>query len=441
MFQRVPDLEVDAVLELGDFCIQDTRGAARESAHYVARHRRLFVNRSKDDERKLALGFFLPRLPFLTGREIHHLFQCVDTVKHVHITKKNNVIVAPYVILITMAARGYRLTETLLEMFFPELHKESSKKFRFATQIQIIQEKLGYAPGGYYVYEFECYYATVGLLLQSYHGEREPGELFDARRVSSLVKALAEITYRLYCIHLRSQSVQWSISSSTLINQIVNTVLLTLQALQARALACGEVLTCTLARDSGFPSQQLAHYADALALLVADMRRVQSCKTNRHDQQVLLSFCRVGGGEPAPNALAPALAPEARTAPVSAERDLRARPRARTRARAQRVRRADAAAPQTGRLGVAPPAGAPGVPALPSALAPRDGAPRAPTRREERAAAVARADAFSDKVHADEPPTTALPVLSPPPQTLPALAAPNTLSGKEPCACRAKRRA
>lgn len=153
MFQRVPDLEVDAVLELGDFCIQDTRGAPRESAHYVARHRRLFVNRSKDDERKLALGFFLPRLPFLTGREIHHLFQCVDTVKHVHITKKNNVIVAPYVILITMAARGYRLTETLLEMFFPELHKESSKKFRFATQIQIIQEKLGYAPGGYYVYE------------------------------------------------------------------------------------------------------------------------------------------------------------------------------------------------------------------------------------------------------------------------------------------------
>ncbi|AYO87571.1 TPA_asm: MC111R [Molluscum contagiosum virus] len=435
MFQRVPDLEVDAVLELGDFCIQDTRGAPRESAHYVARHRRLFVNRSKDDERKLALGFFLPRLPFLTGREIHHLFQCVDTVKHVHITKKNNVIVAPYVILITMAARGYRLTETLLEMFFPELHKESSKKFRFATQIQIIQEKLGYAPGGYYVYEFECYYATVGLLLQSYHGERDPGELFDARRVSSLVKALAEITYRLYCIHLRSQSVQWSISASTLINQIVNTVLLTLQTLQARALACGEVLTCTLARDSGFPSQQLAHYADALALLVADMRRVQSCKTNRHDQQVLLSFCRVGGREPA-------LAPEARAAPVSvsasmfAARDLRARQRTRTRARAQRARLADANVPPAGRPGAALPAGTPGVLASPSALAPRDGAPRAPTWQGQRTAAVARAD---------EPPAIALPVLAPPasehPQTLPALAAPNTLSGKEACKCRAKRRA
>ncbi|QGN68106.1 viral intermediate transcription factor 32 kDa small subunit [Equine molluscum contagiosum-like virus] len=318
MFKRVPDLDVDAVLELGDFRIERTRGAPRETASYVSRHKRLFVNRTKDDERKLALGFFLPRMPFLNYKEINHLFQCVDTVKHVAITKKNNVIVAPYVILITLSARGYRLTETLLEMFFPELHRERSKKFRFATQIQIIQEKLGYAPSSYYVYEFECYYATFGLILQSYHGDRSGADMFDTRAMSGIVKSFAEITYRLYFLHLRSPRVQWSISACALINQIVNTVLLTLYMLLTRSVAERKALSCALSRDTRFPFEQLARYHGAYARLVADMQQMPSCRANRHDQQVLLRFCRVadapaaGAGAAPPGAAALGLGDAAR---------------------------------------------------------------------------------------------------------------------------------
>lgn len=301
MFKLVPDLDVDAELEVGDFSVRSTKVAPREAVNYVSRNRRLFVSCSKNDERKLAMGFFLPRLFFLNYKEINHMFRCVDTVRDVVITKKNNVIVAPYVILITLSARGYRLTETLLELFLPELYIESSKKFRFASQMQIIQEKLGYAPSDYYVYEFECYYSTVCLILMSYRDERSSADMFDSRPLSPITKSLTEITYRLYLLHIRSESVQWSISARALISQTVNTVLVTVYMLLTRAIAERATLTCALARDHPLPLAQLVQYHDALARLVEDMQRMKSFCTNKHGQRVLLGLCQLqppaGAGE------------------------------------------------------------------------------------------------------------------------------------------------
>uniref|UniRef100_A0AAU7E2I6 Intermediate transcription factor 3 small subunit n=1 Tax=Rousettus bat poxvirus TaxID=3141933 RepID=A0AAU7E2I6_9POXV len=299
MFKLVPDLDVDAALELGDFSVRDTKVAPREAVNYVSRNRRLFVSRSRDDERKLAMGFFLPRLSFLNYKEINYMFRCVDTVRDVVITKKNNVIVAPYVALITLAARGYKLTETLLELFLPELYMESSKKFRFSTQIQIIQEKLGYASSDYYVYEFEQYYSTVCLILMSYRDDRSTAEMFDTRPLSPIAKSLSEVTYRMYVLHLRSASVQWSISARTLISQTVNTVLLTIYMLLTRAIAERATLTCALARENPLPLAQLVAYHDALARLVENMQRMKSFCTSKHDQRVLLGLCQLHPSEDA----------------------------------------------------------------------------------------------------------------------------------------------
>ncbi|CCD83279.1 intermediate transcription factor [Squirrelpox virus] len=297
VFEPVPDMQLEAALELGDVGVEDTRASARENPSFVLRSRRVFPHRTKDDERKLALGFFLPRLYFLSHREIRYLFSCVDAVKHVSITKKNNVIVAPYITLLAMAARGYRLTDTMLERFFPELHSEHSKKFRFEAQVRVIQEKLGYAQGNYHVYEFEHYYATVALVL------RGPASvpIFDTRAESAVVISLSEITYRIYFMHLRSDAAQWSVSTAAIVNQMINTVLVTVYELMARAAAEGRELRCALAREHEFPFGMLLERLPALARLVEDLRRARSCRVGRRDRETLLGFCRlVGGRGPAP---------------------------------------------------------------------------------------------------------------------------------------------
>ncbi|ATI21044.1 VITF-3 34kda subunit [Western grey kangaroopox virus] len=293
MYKLVPDLDTDVLLEVGDFRISDTRTEPREKNHYVSKNKRLFVNRTRNDERKLSLGFFLPRLTFLNYREINYMFKCMDAIKDVQLTKKNNVIVAPYLVLITLAARGFKFTETLLELYFPELFKENSKKFRFVTQIQIMQEKLGYAPSNYYTYEFEDYYSTICMILQSHGATDGRSELFDIRPLSDISKSLAEITYRLYLMHIGSTSVQWSISACASISQLVNTVLLTVYMLLTKSITEDKVLTCELAHATPFPLDLLKRYYSPLSDLVDKLTKLSSCRTNRNDQQTLLRFCRV----------------------------------------------------------------------------------------------------------------------------------------------------
>ncbi len=289
MFEEVPDLNLEASLELGEINVEATKAGVRENTAFVSYNRRLYTHHTKDEERKLALGFFLPRLYFLDHRETNYLFRCVDAVKHVSITKKNNIIVAPYLVLLTMSSKGYKLTESMIELFFPELYNEHSKKFKFNSQVKIIQEKLGYPPGNYHVYDFEMYYSMVALSIR----KDESSEIFDTRKESIIVSSLSEITYRLYLMHLKSDAVQWSISTGSIINQMVNTVLTTIHELLERTISEKLTLTCKLAKETELPVSLLSERMIRLTKLVTDLKRMNSFKISRRDKDNLIKYCEL----------------------------------------------------------------------------------------------------------------------------------------------------
>ncbi|WOC35468.1 intermediate transcription factor VITF-3 [Equine parapoxvirus] len=292
MFQPVPDLAVEADITLGEVSVDATRAGAREKTVFFARNKRMYPHRSKDEERKLSLGFFLQRLDFLTTKEVHALFRSLDAVRTENVMKKNNVLVAPYVLIATLAGRGLRLTETAVEMYFPELYRETSKRFRFCAQIRAIQEFMGYAGDSYHTYDFETYYAFTALVLR---GPASEAAAFDVRAESRLVRTLTEITYRLYVMQLRSDAAQWSVSTGAVVSQMVNTVLAAVSELAERAAAAGGAPVCELAVENPLCAEDVRRYGARLRALLADMARTRSFKVNRRDRDALLRFCRVAG--------------------------------------------------------------------------------------------------------------------------------------------------
>ncbi|AWU47142.1 VITF-3 [Sea otter poxvirus] len=285
MFESVPDYQLEATVELGDINVETTKSRTRESTGYISRGRRLFPQKTKNEERMLSLGFFLQRLSFLGHQEVMYLFKCVDSIQNVSITKKNNIIISPYIIVITMAAKGYKFTESVLELLLPELYNERSKRFKFTQQIRSVQEKLGYTQNDYYTYTFEDYYSMIVLMIR----ERSDG-IFDIRNESVIVASLAEETYRFYFIQLKSNSVQWSISTGSLINQLVNTVLYVTLYMLERSLVEDSELICKLTIETPLPYKMLIQHIKQFSKLINEMKRLSSFNINKKDTETLSSF-------------------------------------------------------------------------------------------------------------------------------------------------------
>ncbi|AIZ77335.1 putative intermediate transcription factor VITF-3 [Parapoxvirus red deer/HL953] len=290
MFQPVPDMSAEADITLGDVSVDATRAGAREKTVFFARSKRMYPHRSKDDERKLSLGFFLQRLDFLTSKEVNMQFRSLDALRTETVMKKNNVLVAPYILIATLAGRGFRMTETMVELYFPELHRETSKRFRFAAQIKVIQEFLGYPGDSYHTYDFETYFAFLALVLR---GADTEVDAFDVRAESGLVRSLTEITYRLYVLQLRADAAQWSVSTGAVVSQAVNTVLTMVCELHERAEAEHAVPVCDLARENPLSPADLARYGARMRVLLAEMAQARSFKISRRDKDALSRFCRL----------------------------------------------------------------------------------------------------------------------------------------------------
>ncbi|ALA62501.1 intermediate transcription factor VITF-3 [Turkeypox virus] len=298
MYQVIPDLDTNMNLELGDFKLSSTKVKPREDIQYISNNKRLYVSRTKNDERILSLGFFLPRLTFLNYKERNYMFKKLDNINEVQLTKKNNVISAPYIILINLSANGFKFTESLLEYYFPEVYKENSKKFKFNTQIQLIQEKLGYEHSSYHTIEFEDYYATICLILQSKENMvKDDPELFDIRKMSPILKALSEITYKLYVLYIKSNFVQWSISPAAVVTQLVNTVLITIFNLLTKLITENKKFDCVLAHNDKIPIDLMIDYYDEFSEIISNLTTLDKYKINKHVQESLLSFCSISSSD------------------------------------------------------------------------------------------------------------------------------------------------
>ncbi|AID46679.1 intermediate transcription factor VITF-3 [Pigeonpox virus] len=298
MYEIVPDLDTNMSLELGDFKLSTTRTKPREedNQYYLSKNRRMYVCSSKGSERTKSLGFFLSKIPFLNYKEKNYMFQKMDNINNIQLTKKNNVISAPYVILINLSANGFKFTESFLEIYFPEIYKENSKKFKFNTQIQLIQEKLGYEHSSYYNIEFEHYYTTVCLILQSKRNmEKEDPELFDIREMSPILKSLSEITYKLYVLYIKSKFVQWSVSASAVVTQLVNTVLITVYNLITKFITENKTFKCKLAHNNELPIDMLVSYYEEFSEIITNLMKLNRYRVNKHIQETLLSFCTIFG--------------------------------------------------------------------------------------------------------------------------------------------------
>ncbi|AGZ95414.1 32kDa small subunit of transcription factor [Goatpox virus] len=288
MFDPVPDLNLEANIEIGDVNIDKiTSGEANESLSYASKSRRLFIHKTKDEERKLALRFFLPRMYFLSYKEVNYLFRCIDAVKDVTITKKNNIIVAPYMILLIMDSKGYKLSESMIEVFFPELYNENSKKFKFTSQICSIQEKLGYNVTNYHTYDFESYYSTFALTLRK---NTESDIIFNTRNESEFISSLSEVTYRFYIILLKNNLVQWSSSTGSVVNQMINTVLITIYEILKQKERDRKKYICHLANETNFPSVFLLDRMNLFDKIISDIKSTNSFKVSKRDKSILLKY-------------------------------------------------------------------------------------------------------------------------------------------------------
>ncbi|ABI99263.1 intermediate transcription factor VITF-3 [Deerpox virus W-848-83] len=292
MFDPVPDLNLEANIEIGDVNVENTKSNIGESPSYISRSKRLYIHKTKDEERRLSLRFFLPRIYFLSYKEVNYLFRCIDAIKDVCITKKNNVIVAPYMILLIMSSKGYKLTESMIELFFPELYNENSKKFKFSSQVCIIQEKLGYPVEHYHKYDFEVYYSTIALSIRKVdETDESESEIFNTRQESEFVSSLSEITYRFYIILLMNNMVQWSSSTASIINQMVNTVLITVYELIKK---CNDEPTtsihCKLSNESNIPVILLLNRINLLEKFIVGLQSTKSFKISKRDKELLLNY-------------------------------------------------------------------------------------------------------------------------------------------------------
>ncbi|ASK51305.1 Intermediate transcription factor (VITF-3s) [Eptesipox virus] len=288
MFEPVPDLNLEANVELGEINVDKTVARVGETTNYVSKSRRLFTHKTKDDERKLALRFFLPRLYYLKYNEVNYLFRCIDTVKDVVITKKNNITSVLYVVLLTMASKGYKLSESMIEMFFPELFNEKSKKFKFVSQMMSIQQKIGYTDmGNYHNYMFEQYYATIALTLRF----DEYSEIFCTRKECQFISSFTEITYRLYLLFLKSDIIQWSSATGAIINQLINTVLITIYDYINKSIKEKKIFDCTLAKENKLPIQFLLERKELLDRFIIDLKNTSSCKISKRDKDILDTYC------------------------------------------------------------------------------------------------------------------------------------------------------
>ncbi|QDJ95098.1 intermediate transcription factor VITF-3s [Hypsugopox virus] len=288
MFEPVPDLNLEADVELGEINVEKTTARVGETTNYVSRSRRLFSHKTKDDERKLALRFFLPRLYCLKYNEVNYLFRCIDTVKDISITKKNNITSVLYIVLLTMASKGYKLTESMIEMFFPELFNEKSKKFKFISQMTSIQQKIGYENmGHYHNYVFEQYYSTVALTLRL----DEYSEIFCTRKEYQFISSFSEITYRLYLLFLKHDIIQWSSTTGAVINQIINTVLITIYDGIEESIKNKKIFNCTLAKEHKLPIQFLIERKNLWDRFITDLKNTGSCKISKRDKELLDNYC------------------------------------------------------------------------------------------------------------------------------------------------------
>ncbi|APG58318.1 intermediate transcription factor 3 small subunit [BeAn 58058 virus] len=287
MFDPVPDLNIEANIELGDVSVDLTKSRVGETASYYSKNRRLIVHKTKDDERKLALRLFLPRMYILTYKEVNYLFRCIDSIKDVSITKKNNVIVAPYMIILTMASKGYKLTDSILELFFPEIYNENSKKFKFSSQVCIIKEKLGYSGTQYHTYDFELYYSTIALAIRNNDNDTE-SNIFDTRNESEFIISFSEITYRFYIMLLKYNLIQWSSSTGTIINQMVNTVLVTIYNLLEKDDITN--INCKLAVENTIPIDLIKDRYDKFKKLIIDIQSTNSFKISKPISEILHKY-------------------------------------------------------------------------------------------------------------------------------------------------------
>ncbi|QHR82639.1 viral intermediate transcription factor VITF-3 [Brazilian porcupinepox virus 1] len=285
MFEQVPDLNIEANIELGDVNVDLTKSRVGETSTYFSKSRRLFVHKTKDDERKLSLRFFLSRMYILSYKEVNYLFRCIDSIKNTSITKKNNIIVPPYIIILTMASKGYKLTESIIELFFPELYNEKSKKFRFSSQVCIIQEKLGYVRGNYHNYDFESYYSTIALSLRE--NKDKDDDIFNTKSESQFISSFSEITYRLYVILLKENLIQWSSSTGSIINQMVNTVLITIYDIIKKDI---KYLDCKLSSENKIPIEMLTNRINLFDKIIKDIRSTISFKISKSDVNILSKY-------------------------------------------------------------------------------------------------------------------------------------------------------
>ncbi|PWG67861.1 hypothetical protein DEM28_26280, partial [Enterobacter mori] len=77
----------------------------------------------------------------------------------------------------------------------------------------------------YHKYDFESYYSTFALTLRK---NTESDIIFNTRNESEFISSLSEVTYRFYIILLKNNLVQWSSSTGSVVNQMINTVLITI---------------------------------------------------------------------------------------------------------------------------------------------------------------------------------------------------------------------
>ncbi|ABQ43574.1 intermediate transcription factor VITF-3 [Tanapox virus] len=286
MFDPVPDLNLEATVEIGDVAIDKIKARAGESSSFVSKNKRLFIHKTKNEERKLSLRFFISRVYFLSYKEVNYLFRCLDTISDVSITKKNNVIVAPYMVLLTLSSKGYKFTDSMIELFFPELYNEHSKKFRFNSQICIIQEKLGYSTCCYHSYDFELYYSTIALAIRNNLDK----DIFNTREESEFVSSLSEITYRFYLINLKFNYIQWSSSTGSVINQMVNVVLLAIFDFLEKCTKENKFFTCTLAIETKVPVSLLIDRISLIKKIILDLKCTNSFKVSKRDKREIYKY-------------------------------------------------------------------------------------------------------------------------------------------------------
>ncbi|ABJ09020.1 intermediate transcription factor VITF-3 [Nile crocodilepox virus] len=247
-YEAIDEFRSDSTLEIGDVELGSIN--PREAVQtYVSYKRRIFVSKTRDEERKLSFGFFTPRFVFLNYKEINHCFQYLDSIKEVKLSKKNNVIVPVYVVFVLLDERGFKFIESLIGIYFPELIGERSKTFRFRNQIAAIRARLGLPPAEYCTYEFERYYAALCLVLQRY-ADLRPVAVFSVEALRHVADFFALVTYRVFLLQIKAGAAVLSVSVGAVVNKLVGSVLYAVFEMLRYCRERGCELECELGGES-----------------------------------------------------------------------------------------------------------------------------------------------------------------------------------------------